>query len=95
MERGSKDDQCTMHVTGKSTRCLNLGSYNYLGFADDWKESCSKEVVAAVDEWPVSMCSSRMDFGNCAVHDELEQTVARYLYMYMYIYVCIYMYVYI
>ena len=79
MERASKDDRYTMHITGKSTRCLNLGSYNYLGFADDWRETCRTEVMAAVDEWPISMCSSRMDFGSCAVHDELEQTVARFV----------------
>ena len=79
MERDSKDDNCTMHTTGRIMRCLNLGSYNYLGFADDWKVTCKKEVLAAVDEWPISMCSSRMDFGTVTMHDELEKTVARFV----------------
>lgn len=79
MERASKDNNCTMHVTGKTQRCLNLGSYNYLGFADDWRETCRQDVLRAVDEWPLSMCSSRMDFGSVSVHDELERTVARFL----------------
>ena len=35
MERKSPDDNCTMTVTGKTKRCINVGSYNYLGFADD------------------------------------------------------------
>jgi serine palmitoyltransferase len=79
MERDSKDGNCTMYLTGKISRCLNLGSYNYLGFADDWRESCRKDVLGALDEWPISMCSSRMDFGSCRVHDELEKTVARFI----------------
>ena len=79
MERTSKDNNCTMHVTGKTHRCLNLGSYNYLGFADDWRATCRKEVLTAVDEWPLSMCSSRMDFGSVRVHDELERTVAQFV----------------
>ena len=79
MERASRDDQFTMYTTGNSKRCLNLGSYNYLGFADDWRETCRKDVIAAVEEWPVSMCSSRMDFGSTRVHDELERTVARFI----------------
>ncbi|KAE9225690.1 hypothetical protein PF002_g14323 [Phytophthora fragariae] len=28
-------------------RCLNLGSYNYLGFADDWMNTCSHERAVA------------------------------------------------
>ena len=79
MERSSVDDQYTMHTTGKTKRCLNLGSYNYLGFADDWRGTCREDVFEAVKSWPISMCSSRMDFGSCAVHDELEQTVARFV----------------
>lgn len=47
----------------KPIRCLNLGSYNYLGFADDWAESCQKEVVGSLDNFEVSMASSRADMG--------------------------------
>jgi hypothetical protein len=27
---------------------LNLGSYNYLGFADDWDMTCPKDVVGSI-----------------------------------------------
>lgn len=27
-------------MNGKTRDCLNLGSYNYLGFADDWHDTC-------------------------------------------------------
>jgi 7-keto-8-aminopelargonate synthetase-like enzyme len=37
MERTSSDNMCTMHPTGKTIPCINLASYNYLGFADDWQ----------------------------------------------------------
>jgi serine palmitoyltransferase len=60
-------------------KCLNLGSYNYLGFADDWKSTCGKQVLAAVENWPLSMCSSRADFGTTKIHEELEQTVAKFV----------------
>jgi 7-keto-8-aminopelargonate synthetase-like enzyme len=79
MERISTDDNCTLATTGKSTRCLNLGSYNYLGFADDWKETCRDDVTQSVDEWPISMTSSRQAFGTTKLHVELEELVARFL----------------
>ena len=79
MERGSNDGNCTLFTTGVHKRCLNLGSYNYLGFADGWKEVCGSSVIGAVDEWPVSMSSSRMDFGNIALHEQLECAVAEFV----------------
>ena len=79
MERDTNDGNRTLFTTGKSTRCLNLGSYNYLGFADDWKETCRDDVVQAVQDWPTSMSSSRMVVGNAAIHEELEDLVARFV----------------
>lgn len=79
MERKSPNNNCTMHVTGKSKRCINVGSYNYLGFADDWHSTCADEVLDTVEKWPVSMCNSRMDFGNSTLHEELEQQVAKFV----------------
>jgi serine palmitoyltransferase len=79
MNRTSKDFEATFQLDGSTSKCINLGSYNYLGFADDWKETCRDHVVDAVDHWPVSMCSSAKDFGYNALHEELEQTVAAYI----------------
>jgi len=79
MERQSSDNNFSLNVTGNTKSCLNLGSYNYLGFADDWKETCKGDVVASLDRWPLSMCSARMDFGTTGIHEELEQTVARFV----------------
>ena len=44
MERKSGDNNCTLQVMSNSKRCINVGSYNYLGFADDWHQTCAKEV---------------------------------------------------
>lgn len=42
---------------------LNLGSYNYLGFADDWNETCKDEVFRAMEKFDCNMASSRADAG--------------------------------
>ena len=79
MDRDSGDGMKTMRLTGKSTRCLNLGSYNYLGFADDWATTCRKDVVGSLDEFNVSTSSPRLDAGTTTVHKELEVSIAKYV----------------
>lgn len=79
MERVSHDGNCTLSVTGKTTSCLNLASYNYLGFADDWLNTCGKNVLQTLHEWPVAVCASRGDLGSCSVHTELEHVVADFI----------------
>jgi serine palmitoyltransferase len=59
--------------------CLNLGSYNYLGFADDWNTTCERDVMASLDDLPVSAGSSRSEYGTTVLHRQVEQTVARFL----------------
>ena len=49
MERKSGDNNCTLQVMSNSKRCINVGSYNYLGFADDWQAViCGNRVVRDV-----------------------------------------------
>jgi serine palmitoyltransferase len=59
--------------------CLNLGSYNYLGFADDWNVTCRKGVMKSLDGLPVSMGSSRMECGTSKLHDQVEQIVSEFI----------------
>jgi len=59
--------------------CLNLGSYNYLGFADDWKVTCKEEVIASMEYLPVSMGSCRMEGGTSKLHNDVEKLVAEFL----------------
>ena len=62
-----------------NNKCLNLGSYNYLGFADDWNSTCKDFVFEAFDEYSVSALSPRLDCGTNALHKHLEETVAEFV----------------
>ena len=59
--------------------CLNLGSYNYLGFADDWSATCGTDVRGSLRDFGVSMAGCRSESGTTKLHRELEETVARFL----------------
>lgn len=63
----------------QSRKCLNLGSYNYLGFADDWNTTCKDFVFEAFDDYSTSMCSTRLDCGTNALHKQLEGIVAEFV----------------
>lgn len=60
-------------------QCLNLGSYNYLGFADDWKITCQKGVLGSLEDLPVGMGSSRMEGGTSKLHAKVEKIVAEFI----------------
>ncbi|EFJ46984.1 hypothetical protein VOLCADRAFT_92508 [Volvox carteri f. nagariensis] len=64
--------------TGGHTRCLNLSSYNYLGFAA-FDPYCTPRVVTTIEELGISSCSSRIHAGTTSAHTELEELVAQYL----------------
>ncbi len=79
VERDSPDGNKTMVLTARTRDCLNLGSYNYLGFADDWQTSCKAAVMPTLDTLNSCLCSARMDLGTSRGHVELEELVARYV----------------
>jgi len=60
-------------------KCLNLGSYNYLGFGDDWNITCKEDVMASMADLPVNMASCRMESGTSKLHEEVEEIVAEFL----------------
>lgn len=65
---------------GRAARqCLNLGSYNYLGFADDWHKTCARPVMQALKDYPVSTSSSLLDYGRTDLHDKMEAAVAKFV----------------
>ena len=66
-------------TTPDELECINLGSYNYLGFADDWHTSCKPSVMAAAAAYPVSLCTSFAEGGYTALHRELERMVADFV----------------
>ncbi|KAJ0405736.1 hypothetical protein ATCC90586_007679 [Pythium insidiosum] len=80
IERYSVDGNKTLHQKkGCIKHCLNLGSYNYLGFADDWMNTCSKEVFKVVNQFGLASTTPSMEFGTTTVHEELERAVAEFV----------------
>ena len=60
------------------TNCVNLASYNYLGFAEN-KGPCTEAAIKTLERNGLTNCSSRHELGTQAVHQELESTVAKFL----------------
>ena len=54
-------------LTGRVKECLNLGSYNYLGFAAA-DEYCTPRVLDTMSSLGWAMCSSRMDAGEATAY---------------------------
>jgi serine palmitoyltransferase len=67
------------HNNNITRKCLNLGSYNYLGFADDWQATCACSVKASLVDFPVSASSACSAYGTTVLHRTLEQTVAEFI----------------
>lgn len=64
--------------TGRLIDCLNLGSYNYLGFGD--ADSPTRDsVLQSLETYGVSSCSNRAELGTTKLHVELENVVARFV----------------
>ena len=78
-ERAPHPETTELIQTGKERRCLNLGSYNYLGFADDWMNTCGEPVLKAAREWPTSCGGTRTGVGTTPLHRKLEAKVAKFV----------------
>ncbi|RHY00828.1 hypothetical protein DYB25_000423 [Aphanomyces astaci] len=79
IQRVSTDGNKSMQWTPKTQNCINLGSYNYLGFADDWMNTCASMVLPEVDTHTVCSNSPSAEFGTTPVHVELEALVAEFI----------------
>ncbi|CAH2075837.1 unnamed protein product, partial [Iphiclides podalirius] len=77
-ERYTNDYNWSFGFTGTERRCINLGSYNYLGFAEP-TGPCAEAAAQAARRYGLAMASSRAELGSCPVHKELEETTARFL----------------
>jgi serine palmitoyltransferase len=61
-DRVTHDYGWSFEFTGTKTKCINLGSYNYLGFAQN-KGSCAEESSKAIEKFGVATCSPRRELG--------------------------------
>ncbi|MEQ2189603.1 Serine palmitoyltransferase 2, partial [Goodea atripinnis] len=65
--------------TGKVVKdVINMGSYNYLGFAES-TGTCADAAIEATQIYGVGVGSTRCEMGNLDIHEELEELVARFL----------------
>lgn len=68
LDRVTYDKGRTFQLTGKSTDLINMGSYNYLGFAQNEGPNVN-DAVKAIEKFGVAICSTRRELGNyCKVH---------------------------
>ncbi|XP_041986700.1 serine palmitoyltransferase 2 isoform X2 [Aricia agestis] len=77
-ERCTDDYNWSFRFTGTERRCINLGSYNYLGFAEAAGPRADA-AAAATKRYGPAMASPRAELGTTALHRELERTLADFL----------------
>ncbi|XP_074660703.1 serine palmitoyltransferase 2-like [Tubulanus polymorphus] len=78
LDRVTEDYGWNFKFTGKKTKAINFGSYNYLGFAEN-KGSCADDAMKAVRTYGVGISGSRQELGNLDIHLELERKVAEFV----------------
>ncbi|XP_029449413.1 serine palmitoyltransferase 3-like [Rhinatrema bivittatum] len=79
MERLTDDYNWTFRHTGQAIKdVINMGSYNYLGFAEN-SPSSLETVMEALKSYGAGVCSTRQEIGNFDKHKELEDLVAQFL----------------
>ncbi|XP_034433121.1 serine palmitoyltransferase 2-like [Hippoglossus hippoglossus] len=79
MERTSRDYNWTFEYTGRSfPDVINLGSYNYLGFAEN-TGPCVDSAAEVTMKYGVGVASTRQEIGNLDCHEEMEKLMAEFL----------------
>ncbi|MFH4976311.1 hypothetical protein AB6A40_003020 [Gnathostoma spinigerum] len=73
------DDYCwTFKYTGKQTEVINVGSYNYLGFAQN-NSPCSHASASIIDEQGIALCTTIQECGCSRAQHKLEEAVANFV----------------
>jgi serine palmitoyltransferase len=78
MERKTNDYNWSFFFTGNKIKALNMGSYNYLGFAEN-NGPCSRAAIQSVHDYGVGTSSSRQELGTLKCQKYLETLMAKYL----------------
>lgn len=78
LDRVSTDNNTTLHLTGTTSRALNISSYNYLGFAQA-QGPCADAVEEGIRRYGVSACGPRLEAGTTDLHNQVEALVAKFL----------------
>jgi len=75
-EFGHFNEQPRLKSTKK--KYINIGSYNYLGFAEN-DGICSKQVIDTIRDIGAGVSTPRAELGTLAIHRELETLVAEFV----------------
>ncbi len=78
LDRVSTDYNTTFKLTGGTTACLNLSSYNYLGFAQS-KGQCTDATEEAIYKYGTSSGGPRNQVGTTDLHLETEKVISTFL----------------
>jgi serine palmitoyltransferase len=78
MERVSDDYNYTFRFTGRIVPCINMASYNYLGFAAD-TPYVTQKVLDSIDRFGVGTCSAPFEAGYHELLQELETRTAEFV----------------
>ncbi|XP_064463994.1 serine palmitoyltransferase 2-like, partial [Ornithodoros turicata] len=78
VDRVSLDNNWSFTMPGTVTKAINMGSYNYLGFAES-AGPVADEVETSIRTYGNGICSTRHELGTLDIHLELESVVARFL----------------
>ncbi|XP_076043198.1 serine palmitoyltransferase long chain base subunit isoform X2 [Oratosquilla oratoria] len=78
LDRYSPDYGWTMKLSGTTTKCINAGSYNYLGFAEN-VGPCHDDAEKATQEVGFTTSSPHLELGTMQCHLELNDLVAKFL----------------
>lgn len=78
VERISNDCNESFQRTGKEIDCLNLGSYNYLGFSNT-EGQILEDGIKVMKEYGISVAGPGIDLGVSRVLRDLEQRTAQFL----------------
>lgn len=78
VDRVPVDYNLSFHFPGTTTRAVNMGSYNYLGFAENTGPRI-QSVQQVLQSDGVGVGSSRHELGTTQLHQRLERTVADFL----------------
>lgn len=77
-DRHSDDYNETLKYTGKVTNCLNLASYNYLGFAQS-VGICTDYALQVLEKYGTSGHGPKAHIGTTSLHADVEKLVARFV----------------
>jgi len=78
IERKTDDYNWSFYTTGKKITTLNMGSYNYLGYAEN-SGPCAETAIDSIKQYGTATCSSRQELGVNKCSEELEALMAKFL----------------